>query len=1323
MTCGNICEVKEFDGEGRAMGANVFSFDKGWEFYRTELSTVLEDVEAAEDCFQSVEIPHDWLIYDVKNLYRDGCGWYRKKFRMDRRKGKVILRFGGVYMDSTVYVNGGKVMDWKYGYSTFDADITEALRQGDNEIVVQVRYQAPNSRWYSGAGIYRSVMLKLCGKAWLPLDGTYVSIRPCDGKGQAFLKTKGSICTESVTADCPVPGVTDGTMPVTANCPVPGATDSIVPETVTGFVPEAQTGTTRMNRFLLEAQTETAGETEKCYLRYSLWKESEKVRELAVIPCGEPLCAEVEQPLLWDVEDPQCYELLVELCERSDGGQEIIRDWDRITIGFRTITFDPENGCYLNGRSLKIHGVCEHHDLGCLGAAFHAEAMERKLRILKAMGVNAIRTSHNMQDPEFMELADRMGFLVVDEAFDMWERPKTTYDYGCYFKEWQEKDVRSWVRRDRNHPCVMLWSIGNEIYDTHADEHGQEITRQLMGYVREHDPRENAPITIGSNYMAWENAQKCADIVRFAGYNYGEKYYEEQHRKYPDWIMYGSETASLVQSRGIYHFPLKQSVLAEEDEQCSALGNSTTSWGARSLEKCITGDRAGYIFGQFLWSGFDYIGEPTPYHTKNSYFGQIDTAGFPKDAYYVFQAGWTDYRKAPMVHLFPYWDFNPGQKIDVRACTNGAAVELFVNGISRGRQKIDHGKGEKLLGDWQVSYEPGTITAIAYDEDGTEIARESRSSFGDSHAIRLTADRQTLPTGSDKLCFLTIETVDSEGNPVENAADYVRVDISGPGRLLGMDNGDSTDYDEYKTNVRKLFSGKLLAVIGSIPEAMGSAGEVIGSTLNGGDIRVTVTGEGLKPAELILHTYSSPGSEEKLKSAENMSDICDSSCLGGMIKPTGAMSPIGHVFEQGDQDISDQEGCSESGISGESGAAEPVCRLMRSHPVRKVEIHALEGQRITKEKRELAVEAVVYPAAAEPELIWKAVNESGIDIGFAAVREMPETEKPVETCLQGEANTEEGLDGRSDMKGGIGRKAIVTACGDGEFYVRCMAREGDKTVLISQLEFSAEGLGCAFLNPYELISAGLYTDSLGEIGNGNEKGIATARDGVSGVVYSGIDFGEFGSDEITLPVFALSDEEYPIEIWLGKPFESGSRLLETVIYQKPSKWNVYQEETYKLPERIKGIATLGFVMRAKVHLKGFRFSRLEKAFERLWAADADSVYGDSFQKDGRTVRDIGNNVTFVYENMNFGEEGTGSVTVCGRTPLRRNSIHIHFTDQRGEQANRILEFAGEDGEEHEQTFFIEKFIGCGKLEIIFLPGSCFDLVSIWFGKSSAPDTF
>jgi beta-galactosidase len=374
----------------------------------------------------------------------------------------------------------------------------------------------------------------------------------------------------------------------------------------------------------------------------------------------------LSSPEVWDIDSPVLYTLRTELISKGTVLDEAINQF-----GFRTIQFDPEKGFLLNDRKVKLHGVCQHHDLGALGAAVNRTALRRQLTLLKEMGVNAIRTSHNMCAVELLELADEMGILINAESFDMWERPKNKYDYARFFKDWVEKDVANWIRRDRNHPCIILWCIGNEIYDTHADEHGQETTRNLMNLVQKHDPYHNAWVTIGSNYMPWENAQGCADIVKLAGYNYAEKYYDAHHDKYPDWIIYGSETGSIVQSRGIYHFPRSEAILCDDDEQCSSLGNSITSWGARSIEKCILDDRdASFSAGMFIWSGFDYIGEPTPYHTKNSYFGQLDTAGFQKDSFYVYQSAWTDYRKAPMIHLYPYWDFNEGQRIDIRVCSN-----------------------------------------------------------------------------------------------------------------------------------------------------------------------------------------------------------------------------------------------------------------------------------------------------------------------------------------------------------------------------------------------------------------------------------------------------------------------------------------------------------------------------------------------------------------------------------------------------------------------------------------------------------------------------
>lgn len=1223
------------------MNGNLIPFYENWTFLRTELNATMGELERQKTRFVPVELPHDWLIYDAKNLYRNGCGWYRKEFELStgeiedlgaeleltaasagakksssarakkeperivartHRGERVILRFDGVYMDSTVFVNGKKIGDWKYGYSTFDMDVTSALVPGKNQVTVEVRYQSPNSRWYSGAGIYRKVWLKVCPAAYLPMDGTYVTTEKC---GEGF----------RLTAETEVAGKLDPDV----GCLYRLWKDGQLVQDL-GWQPvEVAAGCEERSK---------GGDIEEAAQRAQNSAEG-KVTVQAVIP----------NPALWDIEDPQCYRLTVELCRR--GRENYVIDSQDITLGFRTIEFTTDRGLFLNGRHVKIHGVCEHHDLGCLGAAFHTPAMERKIRMLQKMGVNAIRTSHNMPAPELMELGDRMGMLILSEAFDMWERTKTEFDYGRFFKDWCERDVRSWIRRDRNHPCLLLWSIGNEIYDTHADEHGQEITRRLVKAVREHDPKANALITIGSNYMAWENARKCADIVKMAGYNYGEHCYEEQHREHPDWMMYGSETASVVQSRGIYHFPLKQPILSDEDEQCSSLGNSSTSWGAKSWEKCITDDRdPEYIWGQFIWTGFDYIGEPTPYHTKNSYFGQIDTAGFPKDSYFVFQAEWTDVRKAPMVHLFPYWDFNPGQMIDVRACTNAPEVELFVNGESRGRQTIDHMHGHKLLGEWQVPYEPGTITAVAYDENGQELCRDSHSSFGDSKKIVLSVDRAELTADCEDMCFVTVSMLDEQGNPVENAADYLKAELTGPGRILGMDNGDSTDYDHYKTTVRKLFSGKLLVVVGSTGEA--------------GEITLTVSGRGLESAEL------------KISAAEPGESVRD--------------------------------GGGQEGTFGARRAYLEDCRRLRKAdlpkriPIRKLEIRTLDGRNFGPDKKEILVEARLLPEdTTDRKLVWKAVTAGGVDANYAKIESVEDAE------------------GRN--------LARVTALGDGEIYVRCLAGNDKRTVLISHLEFVAENLGQANIDPYEFVSAGLHTEALGEIGNGNEKGIASSREGESGVIFSGVDFGEYGSDEVTLPIFALNGEPYTIDIWLGRPHEAGSRLLQSVIYQKPSVWNVYQEETYRLPERIRGVATIAFMMHDKIHFKGFRFQKLEKAYGRLSGGEADAVYGDSFRQDGDILRDIGNNVTVAYDNMDFGERGADSVSISGRTPLDVNTIHIRFTDESGETTDRIVEFKGTgSGECAVQTFPVDGLRGRGKVELVFLPGSQFDLASVQFGR-------
>lgn len=1135
-------------------------WNDGWKFLKTPLKTTYDEMKQRCGEFKEVELPHDYLIYDANNLYEDSYGWYAKSFEMNPVEGEhYFIDFGGVYMDCTLYINDQAVGDWKYGYSSFEMEITDYVKKGVNEAVLLVRYQSPNTRWYSGAGIYRDVYFRSCKAQYLPTDGTYVHITK---KNDTFLM---DIETEYVAA-----GV------------------------------EAE---------LVYSLVDATNAEVVCQKLQVTGKETEIAKTVI----------EVKNPKLWSIDEPNCYRLKVELLVAGEKADE-----DQETVGFRTIEFDPEKGFFLNGTYVKLHGVCEHHDLGCLGSAVNPKALRRQFEILRTMGVNALRTSHNMPDEAFMELADEMGFVVMSEAFDMWERPKTEYDYARFFVEWSGRDVRSWIRRDRNHPSVILWSIGNEIYDTHADEHGQEITRYLMGYVREHDPKCNAPITIGSNYMPWEGAQKCADIVKFAGYNYCEKLYEEHHKAHPDWIIYGSETASVVQSRGIYHFPLSQSILADEDEQCSALGNSATSWGAKSTTHCIVDDRdAKFTFGMFLWTGFDYIGEPTPYHTKNSYFGQIDTAGYPKDPYYLFQAEWTDVKKAPMVHLYPYWDFNEGQLIDVCAVSNASEIELFVNGKSQGRKQINHATGTTLVMSWQVPYEPGVIEAVAY-EDGKEVAREKRESFGDSAKVRLTCKETTLQADGRDLAFITIEMEDAQGRLVENAVDYVTVSVEGPGRLLGLDNGDSTDYEEYKCNTRKLFSGKLLAMVGATNEP--------------GEIKVRVESEGLEAAQVVIN-----------------SKPCEKNTLG--------------VLEN---------------LAVENAK---TCTIF---PARKIELITEGAHVLNAEQKSVKVKAQIHPANAnDVKLIWKAVSVSGIEVAYATVKPLNEKGDEIE----------------------------LIANGDGEFRLRCSAQDHTgKITVISQLEFAVEGIGTCFLNPYQFLTAGLYTDSCGEIGNGNEKGVATSNIGLSWVAFDQVDFGEYGSDTITIPVFALNGNEYPIEIWRGTPYAEGSEIVDTVIYQKEMIWNTYQAMTFTLPKRFKGVQTIGFAMHdQKVHIHGFTFDKLEKAYGKLTGGDCDRVYGDSFTQMEDKIEKIGNNVTIEYGNMDFGTDGATKITICGHTPLAGNTVHIRFHKEDGSRVNRMVEFVHTEGYE-EQSFEIEAITGKGRVDLVFLPGSDFDLAWMQLSK-------
>lgn len=1249
-------------------------FNTEWQFARTALGVAYEQKEIWQRDLQPVALPHDWLIWHTDRLYEDGIGWYVKDWKVEKKAGERIrLRFDGVYMDSALYINDCLVGEWKYGYSTFEYDVTEALGEGENRLVMRVVHQAPNSRWYSGAGIYRNVWLVTVPQVHIASDGIYVSVEKTEQDYRLRIET------ELAHGQSGGPDLMAGKYQIRYT--LTGNADS---ESVGKAAAEDPvSGDTWIWQHTVECNHENA----------------EADGRVVQTPDGRRLesgarfnsCYTVKTPRLWDVDDPCLYTLRVELLEDGKVTQR-----EHLKTGFCSKEFVPEQGFLLNGRKLRLNGVCEHHDLGALGAAFSKEAMRRKFLKLRGMGVNALRTTHNMPAPEVMELADELGFLVVAEAFDMWEMPKTPYDYARFFVDWAETDVRSWIRRDRSHVSLLMWSIGNEIYDTHASEHGQEITRRLVGYVRENDPRGNAPCTIGSNFMPWEGAQKCADITKMAGYNYAERYYEEHHGAHPDWVIYGSETASVVKSRGIYHFPLERSILTDEDEQCSSLGNSATSWGAVNEEYCITMDRdTPYSCGQFLWTGFDYIGEPTPYQTKNSYFGQIDTAGIPKDAYYIYKGEWTDGINAPFVHIFPYWDFNVGQVINVRIASNQPKVELFADGRSCGACALGHeaGAGRMLTGDYVLEYRPGTICGVAYDQDGREVARECHSTSGDSAALVLKAenmrgdriltwqgsltekvqaigaDCMTLTANGKDMLFVEISAVDEKGCPVENAGDYVEVEVTGPGRLVGLDNGDSTDYDPYKGTIRKLFSGKLMAMV-AVEDCPG-------------EIRVAV-----RDARKSVHLGELPAytREDKSSFVRKIQQMKGENFLRG--------AGLSIRVEPGEV----EEGQALLARNSFMPLAQVPVGFV---PVRKLElVHVPEEVQNPKEMSEAAqpenpmrawtilgpgnkqvtLQAVCYPTfATDQELIWKAVNASGIETNVASVKAQ-------------------------------GDRAVITALGDGTFYVRCMVKNGtDKVKIISQMEFTVKDMGPATVDPYAFVVGGLFNCHQGTVLSGIQNAASTAREEFSAVGYAGLDFGDYGSDEITVSVFANSNDPQFIQFWEGMPGDEGSQLLYDGVYHKQSKWQVFQPEIYKLKKRLRGQTTLCICTKSSMELGGFRFTRINKAFARLYVVENRRIYGDSFTVTERAIEGIGNNVSMEYEDMDFGEKGVSRITICGRTRLAKNTIHVRFTGE--ESVNQIVEFPHEE-EYTAHSFDLQTVKGPHKVVFVFLPGCDFDFE--WF---------
>lgn len=1106
-------------------------WNDGWQFVKLPLGSGYADMRAAEK--RGVILPHDWLIENADALYEDGDGWYAKCLAWEEALAgqRLFLYFEGVYMDADVLVNGQVVATHRYGYTSFRVEITDCLNKGENEIAVHVRHQSPNSRWYSGAGIYRDVYWEVLPQRHMVPDGFQVNT----ARTEAGWRLDFSV---ELSGDGPLPSYQ-----------------------VTDALGHKLAGGTMVG-------------------------ESESVTLAEVSP--------------WSPDFPILYRLRLTL----PGQTEVLR------IGFRETEFTPDRGMLLNSEPIKLRGVCLHHDLGALGAAFYPAAAERQLRLMKEMGVNAVRTSHNPPAVGFLDLCDQLGLMVMDELYDMWELPKTPYDNARFFPETWKKSVAEWVRRDRCHPSVILWSIGNEIYDMQASEKGQYWTRALMEETRRHDAR-HAPVTFGSNYMPWEGAQKCADIVKLPGYNYAEKYYAAHHQAHPDWVIYGSETGSLVASRGVYHFPMSEPIMSDEDLQCSALMNSGTSWGARDLPAMLAEDlNTPYSLGQFVWSGIDYIGEPTPYHTRSSYFGQADTACFPKDSYYLFRAMWTD---APMIHIGVTWDWNAGQMIDVPVMTNCAEAELTLNGISLGRRRVDRRDPRACLPRWRVPFGKGVLEAVGYDAEGNILCRARRVTPGESRRLCLQADRASLRGGCGEIAFIEVFAVDEKGAPVENACDRVQVKVSGAGVLLGLDNGDSADRDGYKTDSRRLFSGKLLIMVGA--------------QQGPGSVTVEADAPNVRGASLTLPV--SKGGSQLFPDLCRKSDVQED------------------VF------------------------------------IRRVDLCPLGETDLTPEHPSVSFMACALPAMApEQKLTCRVTNAQGVELPCAAV------------------SRENGL-------------ITVTARGDGRFCLRVTANNGyDHPRVISLRELTATGFGPLGIDPYGFVSASLCDIRQGDIGPGNEQGVAFARDGASAVGFTGVDFGPEGSDTLILPIFALDGNRYEIGLWDGVPGQGGRKLCD-LPYRKPCQWNVYQSETYRLPEALRGVHTLCFAMEKKIHLKGFSFERQRRVLRFIPAGEADAVSGDSFSRSGNAVLDIGNNVTLTFRQMTFDRAGEMILRLTGATPLPVCAVRVEFTAADGIKTAALCDFARSE-KPGEQRFTVTVPAGECQVDFVFLPGSRFDLYGFQF---------
>lgn len=777
--------------------------------------------------WRRLNLPHDWAIegdFAEDNpsgtgggALPGGIGWYRKTINLtaDDLKKHIFIDFDGVYMNSKVYFNGHLLGHRPYGYISFRYDLTPYAQEGKNVIAVRVdNSEQPNSRWYSGCGIYRNVYLVKVADIYVENWGTYVTT-PLVNDTKADVKVVTTL-RNSHRYDTDV--------------------------TIVSTVLDARGRKVASDTKTIAVVAEQKGVAEQ-QLR-------------------------VAEPHLWSLENPYLYTLRTELYE---GKQKT--DVYNTTFGIRSFYFDAESGFILNGKHLKINGVCQHHDLGCLGAAVNRRAIERQLQILQEMGCNGIRCSHNPPSPELLELCDSMGFIVMDETFDMWRKKKTDHDYARYFNEWHERDLTDLVVRDRNHPSIFMWSIGNEVLEQWTDANADTLDiaaanlilnmkrdasalaqdeemsvnsllcRKLCDMVRTLDPTR--PITSGNNEPDPNNHLFRANSLDIIGFNYHDSYFAGVPTNFPGKPFIVTESVSALMTRGYYRMPSDVELLWPErwdkpfydpSFSCSSYDHCHAPWGARHEVTWGHVKHNPFISGQYIWTGFDYIGEPTPYGwpARSSYFGIIDLAGFPKDIYYMYQSEWqTD---KTVLHLFPHWNWKDGQEIDMWCYYNNAdEVELFVNGKSQG---VEHKDSLRFHAAWRVTYSAGEVRAVSR-RDGQIVAEQTIKTAGRANSIRLTPDRERLHADGLDLCFVTVEVVDADGNLCPYAEQDIKFETDGVAFIAGVDNGSPISMERFKADHRKAFYGKCLVVLQSDG--------------NSGNVRLVAKTDGLNSDEIIVH--------------------------------------------------------------------------------------------------------------------------------------------------------------------------------------------------------------------------------------------------------------------------------------------------------------------------------------------------------------------------------------------------------------------------------------------------------------------------------------